>query len=39
MNIELTSVETLLTEKPMHYDFVVDADLVHVGGGSAVADY
>ncbi len=39
MNTELTSPESLLTDKPTHFEFVVDADLVRVGGGTVVTDY
>lgn len=39
MNLELISTEPLPTQASLHYTFVVDADLVHVGGGSAIADY
>lgn len=39
MNIELHAQEIILTEEAVQYKFVLDADLAHVGGGSAVLDY
>ena len=38
MNIELTSAEIILTEEPQ-YEFVVDAELAYVGGGSGLVNY
>ena len=39
MNIELQNAETSLTEEQVQYTFVIDTELAHVGGGSAIADY
>lgn len=39
MNLELNTQQAILTEEAVQYKFVVEADLVHVGGGSAVMDY
>ena len=39
MILALQSTESALTEEQAQYQFVVDTDLVHVGGGSAVLDY
>ena len=39
MNIELDSDEIILTEEKTQYVFVIDADLAHVGGGSALVNY
>ncbi len=38
--LETPVVDTFAAVRtPPQYQFVVDADLVHVGGGSAVIDY
>lgn len=39
MSIELQNAEPRLTEEPIQYAFVADADLSTVGGGSLVVDY
>jgi hypothetical protein len=39
MNLELQTLEIAITEDQSQFQFVIDADLVHVGGGSALADY
>ncbi len=37
---DLQTAEVLSTEQTQpQYQFVVDADLVHIGGGSSVVDY
>ena len=38
MNVESQTVEAVVEEQAQ-YHFVVDAELVHVGGGSAFVDY
>lgn len=38
MNVESQTVEAVVEEQ-VQYQFVVDAELVHVGGGSAFVDY
>jgi hypothetical protein len=39
MNLEAQNHEVATTEEPSTLRFVVDTDLVHVGGGSSVLDY
>ena len=39
MQIELNSQDTVLTDAPVQFAFVVDADLASVGGGTCVVDY
>ncbi len=39
MNIDLHTSDLAVNEEPMQYQFVIDADLVHVGGGTGLLDY
>ncbi len=39
MNFESPMSELAVNEEPIQFQFVVDADLVHVGGGTGLLDY
>jgi hypothetical protein len=39
MNIELQTSESTTQEESLQYQFVIDADLIHVGGGTGLLDY
>ena len=39
MTTELHSDVLLVTEEPLSYQFIIEADLALVGGGSALVDY
>lgn len=39
MDIDLQILEVAATESAVQYQFVMDADLVHVGGGTGLMDY
>lgn len=39
MNVEAQNQEVVPTEESSSLHFVVDADLLYVGGGSSVLDY
>ena len=39
MHTDLQTQEVIVTEEAVQFKFVIDADLIHVGGGSAVLDY
>ena len=39
MDIELQILDVAAAEPTVQYQFVVDADLVHVGGGTGLMDY
>ncbi len=39
MNHESSTPELAIHEEPIQYQFVIDAELVHVGGGTGLMDY
>ena len=39
MELELQTPEAAVVDQKTQYQFVVDADLVHVGGGTGLMDY
>ena len=39
MILELDTTDVASTEAPFQYAFMVDPDLIHVGGGSALVAY